>query len=62
MSVLDFRPRKFPCRTMYLANFMLYNMLGHLWLDGKECPWPTLSVAKETVLDETANELGLERI
>lgn len=27
-------------RPSYLNNFMLLNMLGHLWLDGKECPWP----------------------
>ena len=27
-------------RKSYLGNFMLLNMLGFLWLDGREIDWP----------------------
>ncbi len=44
-SAIGHRTAKSPFhRKSYLGNFMLINMLGHLWLDGKEIPWPEHTV------------------
>lgn len=39
-TVYSWRPKRPPLKHTVLGNFMLTNMLGHLWLNDRECPWP----------------------
>ncbi len=43
-TIIDFRSNQPPLKYNYLGNFMLTNMLGHIWLDGRECPWTKTDV------------------
>lgn len=49
-------------KRFYLNGFMLYHMLGHLWLDGNPCPWPehkiTLADSDKTMIENAYATIG----
>jgi hypothetical protein len=54
MTIYDYRPQQSPLRhKSYLSNFMLLNMLGVLWLDGKSIDWPVLTKFEAKAADES---------